>query len=151
MAKSLAKHLAAPEQHSLVQIFPGPQTNYTGQGLAVFATNPDGEIHGEPGHGFFVHETRMISRWAYLVNGKAPLRVASSNVEQHSWLGYYGVAPPGLHWAKDTGSGKVQPVSQQTVEIRVSRSVGLGLHEDIDLTNFSQEVSEFEFAVEVAA
>ena len=72
-------------------------------------------------------------------------------MEQHSWLGYYGVTPPGLQWPKDTGSGAMEPVSEETIELRVSRTVGFALHEDIDITDFTQTPSSFDFAIELDA
>src|SRR5438874_10200749 len=106
-----------PEQHQwLVRIEPRPYTFYASQGRTVLATDLEGFIAGDSRHGLFAHETRVLSRYRYMVNGEPPKKIACSNVEQHSWLGYYGVSPPGLAWKKDTGSGKVQPISEQTIE-----------------------------------
>lgn len=124
---------------------------YASQGRAVLATDLEGQITGDPRHGLFVHETRLLSRYRYLVNGEQPVHIASSNVEQHSWLGYFGIAPPGKRWKHDTGSGAVQPVSEHTIELKVSRTVGLGVHEDIDLKNFTQEPTRFRFAIDLDA
>ncbi|HZR30066.1 MAG TPA: glycogen debranching N-terminal domain-containing protein [Terriglobales bacterium] len=142
-----------PERHHqwLVRIQPRREKMYVSQGRAVLATDRGGVIAGDPVQGFFVHETRVLSKYRYEVNGVPPLMIAGCNVEQHSWLGYYGFAPPGFHWRKDTGSGSVEPVSQQTIELRVSRLIGLGAHEDIDFTDFTQQASEFVFEIEVAA
>ena len=115
----------------------------------MLATNLDGLIDDFPRHGFFFGETRVLSRFRYFVDGKAPQTVAVSNVEQHSWLGYYIFPPPGLIWKEDTGSGEMEAASEETVELRVSRAVGLGVHEDIDFTNFSQEPARFVFEIEL--
>jgi glycogen debranching enzyme len=141
------------ERHEqwLAKIQPRPRTSYVSQGRAVLATDREGQIVDDPRHGFFVHETRLLSCYRYFVNGGPTRMVACSNVEQHSWLGYFAVTPPGLKWRRDTGSGAVQPVSQQTIELKVSRTVGYGVHEDIDITDFTQEASSFDFAVEVGA
>jgi hypothetical protein len=40
---------------------------------------------------------------------------------------------------------------KQTLELRVSRYIGGGLHEDIDLTNFTQEETHFTFSIEIDA
>ena len=135
----------------LVRIHPRRDTNYVSQGRAVLATNLDGIIEKNGQHGLFVHETRVLSLYRYLIDGKPPLAIALSNVEQHSWLGYYGAPAPGVSWTKDTGSGKMEPVSENTLELRVSRTVGLGVHEDIDLTNWTLKKISFEFAVETDA
>jgi len=142
-----------PERHHqwLVRVQPQRETVYVSQGRVVLATDCAGVISLGSPHGFIVHETRLLSVYRYAVNGTPPTLIAGSNVEQHSWLGYYGFAPPGARWEKDTGSGAVEPVSEQTIELRVSRLVGLGLHEDLDFTDFAQQASEFVFEIEVAA
>jgi glycogen debranching enzyme len=127
------------------------RTIYCSQGRAVLATDPNGLIVGNTRHGLFVGQTRMLSQYRYLVDGKPPQMVAVSNVEQHSWLGYYIVLPAGLKWTTDSGSGAMQPVSEQTIELKVSRTVGLGVHEDIDFTNFTQQPVRLTFEIEVDA
>ncbi len=115
------------------------------------ATDLDGLIGGFPRHGLFVGETRLLSRYRYFVDGKVPQTVAVSNVEQHSWLGYYISPAPGAHWKQDTGSGEMEESSEETIELKVSRTVGLGVHEDIDFTNYTQQVVKFTFEIEIDA
>jgi glycogen debranching enzyme len=97
----------------------------------------------------FVGETRVLSRYRYSVEGKTPQTVAVSNVEQHSWLGYYIFPPPSLQWKDDTGSGEMEAASEETTELKISRIVGLGVHEDIDFTNFTQQAARFSFEIEL--
>jgi glycogen debranching enzyme len=134
---------------SLARIEPRPQTIYCSQGRVVLATDLDGLIGNGPRHGLFAYETRVLSRYRYWVQGREPQRVVVSNVEQHSWLGYYIMCPPGLRWKEDTGSGEMEPQSEETIELKVSRTVGLGVHEDIDFTNFTQERTCFCFEIEL--
>jgi glycogen debranching enzyme len=137
---------------NLIRLHPQNDTQYVAQGRTVFATGLDGFITGGPRHGLFVHETRMISLYRYLVNGQPPLPVTLSNAEQHSWLGYYALPTPGLEFSDpDTGSGLVDPSAEDTLELRLSRYAGQGLHEDVDLTNFSLHQSSFLFELEVDA
>ena len=117
----------------------------------MLATGPDGVIEHFPGHGLFFGETRLLSRYRYLVDGEAPQAVAISNVEQHSWLGYYISPAPGVQWRQDTGSGEMEESSEETIELKVSRTVGLGVHEDIDFTNFTQRTVKFKFEIELDA
>ena len=128
---------------SLARLKPRPNTLYCSQGRAVLATNLDGVIGDFPRHGLFVGETRLLSRYRYLVDGKPPQTVAVSNVEQHSWLGYYISPAQGVQWKHDTGSGEMEESSEETIELKVCRTVGLGVHEDIDLTNFHAADCEF--------
>jgi glycogen debranching enzyme len=135
----------------VAKIVPRSGIRYCSQGRAVLATDLDGLILGRPRQGLFYAETRVLSLYRYFVNGKAPKMVAASNVEQHSWLGYYISPPPGQSWKKDTGSGEMEQVSEQTIEMKVSRTVGLGVHEDVDFTNFSQVPVRFSFELELDA
>jgi glycogen debranching enzyme len=134
---------------SLAKVSPRPKTIYCSQGRAVLATDLDGLIQGFPKHGLFVGETRLLSRYRYLVNGNPLQTVAVSHVEQHSWLGYYITSAPGANWKKDTGSGEMEEASEETVEMKVSRTVGLGVHEDIDFTNFTQRPVQFTLEIEL--
>jgi glycogen debranching enzyme len=134
---------------SLAKISPRPKTIYCSQGRAVLATNLDGLIGDFPRHGLFVRETRLLSRYRYLIEGKPPETVAVSNIAQHSWLGYYISPAAGVNWMEDTGSGEMEESSEETIELKVSRTVGLGVHEDIDFTNFAQKTLQFTFEIEL--
>src|SRR5215471_2672094 len=136
-------------QRLLSKIHPRPHTLYCSRGRTVLATDLEGLIVDSPRHGLFCAETRLLSRYCYLLNGKPPETVAVSNVEQHSWLGYYIIRAPGLEWKRDTGSGEVEPASEESIELKVSRTVGLGVHEDIDFTNFTQKPTRFAFEIEL--
>ncbi len=89
---------------------------------------------------FTKRECSLCYRW--LIGGAEPLPVALSNVEQHSWLGYYIQDPPTARagparpWQRRDGGS-----FGESVELRLSRSLGYGLHEDVDLTNFTQQPS----------
>lgn len=134
---------------SIAKISPRPRIMYCSQGRAVLATDLEGVIAGKPRQGLFYGETRVLCLYRYLVDGKPPQMIAVSNVEQHSWLGYYVSPPPGSKWKKDTGSGEMEQVSEETLELKVSRTVGLGVHEDCDFTNFSQQQADFTFEIEL--
>jgi glycogen debranching enzyme len=122
------------------------------QGRTVLATERDGFFDGGPNRGLFVHQTRLVSRYRYLIDGRPPRVVAASNVAQHSWLGYYVTFPPGQDpGERDHGSGHVDPASEQTLELLLARYVGGGVHEDADLTNFSPRAVSFTLAIEVDA
>jgi N-terminal domain of (some) glycogen debranching enzymes len=76
------------------------------------------------------------------------MAVATSNVREHSFLGYYVTFPPDrTKGDRDLGSGEMEEVSEQTVELRVSRYVGGGFHEDLKLTNFTQHETRFTFSI----
>src|SRR5919112_4400549 len=138
-------------QDYLVRLRPRDNTLYVSQGRTVLATGRDGFIRGGADHGLVMRQTRLLSLHRYLINGDEPRPVALSNVGQHTWLGYYIALPPGVEQERDYGSGQMEAVSEQTIELRLSRYVGDGLHEDIDLTNFTQRGVAFTLTLEVDA
>ena len=138
-------------QDYLVRLRPRDDTLYISQSRTVLATDRDGFIRGGADHGLLVHQTRLLSLYRYLINNKPPRPAALSNVEQHTWLGYYVALPPGVEEERDPGSGQMEVISQQTLELRLSRYVGDGMHEDVDITNFTQQSTVFTLTLEVDA
>jgi glycogen debranching enzyme len=136
----------------LVRVNARPDSIYISHGRSVLAARRDGTIDAGRGHGLFVHETRLLSRLRYLIDGEAPEANVLSNVEQHSWLGYFIRVAPGVDPGPvDRGSGQVPAASRNPVELRVSRFAGEGLHEDLDLTNFARGATRFALAIELDA
>jgi glycogen debranching enzyme len=79
------------------------------------------------------------------MNGKEPEFSCGSNIEQHSWMGYYIQAP--TNW-KDTPADEENPL-QETVELRLKRFVGEGMHEDVQLTNHTQIKTEVQLELQM--
>jgi glycogen debranching enzyme len=144
----------APE---LVRVRARPAAAHISRGRSVLATTVDGLIDGGlidggAGQGLFVHETRLLSRWRYWIDGRQPTPNAFSVVRQNHWLAYYltpapGVTPP----PPDDGSGQVPDESRNALELRITRLLDDGLHEDVDLTNYTMETTSFVFALELDA
>src|SRR5437867_2358277 len=101
--------------HSLVRLQVRPETIYVSKGRTVLATGRDGFVDGGPDHGLFVHRTRLLSRYRYLVNGHAPYAVSVSNVAQRSSLGYY-IAPAKEPDGRDPA---IFEVARQAIELRL--------------------------------
>jgi hypothetical protein len=138
-----------PRQH-LVRLRTRANTQYVSQNRTVLATRRDGFVNAEPDHGFFVQATRLLSRYEYLLNGRIPFPNGLSNVEQHTWLGYYiAPAPEAVDNYGTQGPGGA--TAQQTIELRLSRFVSDGLHEDVDVTNFTQQPARITLDLHVDA
>ncbi len=129
----------------LVRLHPRADTLYVSQSRTVLATDTDGFIQGEEQHGLWMYETRNLSRYRWLIQGKQPRCAGESNVKQHTWLGYYIASPPNI---RNSGLDENDP-AQQTIELRLSRVVGDGMHEDVDLTNFTQISTTLQLDLEV--
>ena len=130
---------------TLIHLRPRDHTTYCGMGRTVMAAAPDGFIYGRSDEGLWIYQTRMLSKYRWLVNGRQPEYSASSPVEHHSWLGYY-IAP--LENCKDGGFPDCSAL-QQTLELRLTRSLGEGMHEDVDLANHTQIPTRLKLELEV--
>src|SRR6266516_1577535 len=103
-----ARNILALPRNLLISLRPRPKTVHVSQEAAVFETDTDGLVPPDSGYGLFVHETRLLSKYLYLINGERPQAVAASNVHQHSWMGYYVAVPPGTENSfQDFGSGQM--------------------------------------------
>src|SRR5918994_6353799 len=90
---------------SLVTLRVRPDTLYVTQNRTALATAMTGFIEGGSEHGLFIYQTRFLSRYRYAINGQPPQPIALSNVEQHSWLGYYGIPSPNAAYTEDGALG----------------------------------------------
>ena len=134
----------------LVRIRARPDTLYLSHGRTVMSTDRDGMIAPGSPNGLVVHETRLIKTLRYFIDDQLPMPNVLSNVEQHSFLGYYILAAPGVDLGeRDRGSGMVPSESRQPLELRVSRFAGDGVHEDVDLTNFARAATRFTLGIEI--
>src|SRR4051794_32033321 len=114
-----------PYNSHLIRLHPRQGTIYIHRSRTLLATGIDGFIESRPDMGLFVDETRLLSRYRYSINGQPFSPIVMSAVSPHRSLGYYIALPPGFASGQpDTGSGEVPPASQQSLELRLSRSVG---------------------------
>jgi glycogen debranching enzyme len=135
----------------LVSLRPRTEHLQVSQGRTVLVTGRAGFVDPEHQDGLFVHQTRLLSKYIWSVNGERLRPVALSNVEQHNWLGYYILAAPGVDGFTDEGSGEMENASEATLEVLISRFAGEGIHEDLDLTNFTLQPIEFDLELEFDA
>jgi glycogen debranching enzyme len=132
---------------SLIRLQPHNDSWFMGQGRTVLRTARDGFVPPDSPYGLFAYETRLLSRYEIRIDGEELIPVASSNVSQHSWLGYYILLPPGADpGPPDQGSGEVPSYAEKTLEVKVSRFAGEGLHEDIDLVNYALQPTSFDMS-----
>lgn len=136
---------------NLVKIRPRPGTAQVSRGRTALVTETNGTIDSErPVEGLYIYDTRVLSRYAWRLNGKEPPLSTSSNIEQFSWLAYYIETPENC---KETPAQKCNPL-EETLELRIMREVGEGMHEHVHLTNHTQVSTpaklelEFEIAFE---
>lgn len=129
---------------NLIQLRPRPELVSLSRGRTVFVSRIDGRVEKERAlEGLYVYNTRVLSTYEWLMNGKMPAFSCGSSIDQSFWMGYYIQTPENC---RETPTHECDPL-QETVELRISRSVGEGMHEDIDLTNHTQVATSLELAL----
>lgn len=120
---------------NLIVLRPRIETTQMSRGRTVFTFQRDGHVKADNAvEGLYIYDTRVLSRYEWKMNGERPQFSCGSNVQQSNWLGYFIQAPENC---KETETHDCDPL-QQTVELRLTRSVGEGLHEDLLVTNHTQ-------------
>lgn len=120
---------------SLIQIEPRAGTVNLSRGRTAFVSKENGEVDPRcDWHGLYVYETRVLGRYLWTMNGKPPEFSCGSNVEQNSWLGYFIQSPSNCD---DIPTRECDPL-QETVEFRLSRTVGEGMCESVFVKNYTQ-------------
>jgi glycogen debranching enzyme len=123
-----------------VEIRPRPEINVIARGRTVLVTGVlDGQIEEGSRHGLFVHETRMLSRYQYWIEGEPLNAVTLANVNRSEWAGYYIHSPSRSKGHKP----------EQVIELFVHRFAGNGFREDLEIVNFTQDQQCFNFIIDL--
>ena len=130
---------------TLIQLAPRSPTRYLSRARTVLATGEDGFVSGKGSQGVWCYQTRVLSRYRWRINGKLPQTSATSAIEQHRWLGYYIAAPTNC---KQTETHECDS-AQQTIELKLTRVVGNGFLERVELTNYTQIATTVRLELEV--
>ena len=130
-----------------------PRDLVTHQGFAVLITDICGAIQ-EGLQGFFLHQTRFLSRFRINIGTEQPVFVSANKVDHHSFIAYY-LAPTPV--GKPAGANRHLPkaptdeIVDKAIEIQLNAFVGGGLHCDILVTNHALAPTEIPLALDVAA
>src|SRR6266545_3716654 len=117
----------------------GPPVLTINQGSTFMVTHQGGGISADSEEGVFASDTRFLSHWAIYANGATWQRLTSAPTS------YYSEQVHLTNRAFNTEDG---PVPEGTLELTIGRSVGEGIHEDLDVTNYS--LAPVRFMLEVA-
>ncbi|HZU74259.1 MAG TPA: glycogen debranching N-terminal domain-containing protein [Acidimicrobiales bacterium] len=109
-----------------VQVGPSVVTIHSDDQVVV--CEPDSRMSSTEEQGFFARDTRMISGYRLKLGRVAPVLLNSSEIEHYS--SHFEFTNPRL----DTANG---PIEAQSMRLRLDRTVGGGVHEDYDITNYS--------------
>src|SRR5215471_14280925 len=116
----------------------GPPQIATHQGQTVLVTDPDGSITWPSEKGLYFLDTRIISHWAIYANGE-PFELLNGGP-----ISYYAARMFLTNKSIPTEGGTIAP---RTIGLTISRSIGGGMHEDLDITNNSLKPVRFQLEV----
>src|SRR5262245_53026403 len=125
-----------------VEIAVGPPLLSINNGATFMVTDLAGEIEPDTEQGVFADDTRFVSYYAISANG-VTLRLLSSAVSA-----YYAarICLTNLPFPTEVGS-----VPEGSLSLFIGRTIGDGLHEDLDLTNHGLAAVRFNLEIALRA
>jgi glycogen debranching enzyme len=121
-----------------VEISVGSPVLTINQGSTFMVTDLNGEIDANSEAGVFANDTRFVSYYAVFANGQPWLRLTSSATT------YYAARIFCMNQLFATEAGDVP---DGTLALVISRAVGDGIHEDLDVTNHGLVPVQFNLEV----
>ncbi len=122
-----------------IEVSVGPSVLTINQGSTFMVTDLDGEIAAESEQGIFVGDTRVLSYYAISANSEAWVRLTSSATD------YYAAR---IFLTNAALSSEEGDIPAGTLALVISRTVGEGIHEDLDVINHG--LAPVRFNLEVA-
>ena len=107
----------------------GPSTITMNRDDRVLVCQPDATIAGFGDDGFFTRDTRFVSGYGLWLNGRRPILLNSSPIRFFSAR---------YEFTNDALFDDAGPIERQTLSIRLDRTVSGGVHEDIDIVNYTR-------------
>jgi glycogen debranching enzyme len=121
-----------------IQVGPAAVTINRDDRVVVCA--PDARLDPRLEHGFFARDTRFVSGYEVLVNGRRPLLLNSSPIQFFS--SRFEFTNDAIHDAW----GRIEP---RTIALRLDRTVSGGVHEDFDVVNYGRRTIRLTIEIEL--
>jgi glycogen debranching enzyme len=122
-----------------LEISVGPPQLAISEGNLVLVTEMDGQISSPGDKGLYFRDTRLISSWRVFANGVLWELLNSGSISQYaSRIFLTNAAIPSEEGV----------IPRHSLGLAISRSLGGGMHEDIDITNYG--TSHVRFNLEIA-
>jgi glycogen debranching enzyme len=129
-----------------VDIEIGPPVLTINHGHVFMVSDMDGQVvasrngteSSESELGVFAEDTRFVSHYASTVNGRPWTRLSSSATAHYAER-IYLVNPPLPLLDREIPGG--------TLQLVITRAIGRGIHEDLDITNYSLTPAHFRFEI----
>jgi glycogen debranching enzyme len=135
--------LAFPTRNHEAHVMPfkvqvGPPQIAIHQGQTVLVSEPDGQINWPSDKGLYFLDTRIVSSWSIYANGE-PWELLNGGP-----ISYYAALIFLTNKSILTEEGMIPP---RTLGLTIGRSIGGGLHEDLDITNNSMKQVRFQLEI----
>jgi glycogen debranching enzyme len=118
----------------------GPPQIAIHQGQTVLVCAPDGQITWPSDMGLYFLDTRLISAWAVYANGE-PWELLNGGA-----VTYFAARIVLTNRSFRTEDGAVAP---RSLTFMLSRSIGGGMHEDLDITNYGRKHVRFNLEIAI--
>jgi hypothetical protein len=116
----------------------GPSVLTINQGSTFMVTDQHGEIDPASEQGVFAGDTRFVNHYKLFIDG-APWELLTSSAVNYYAARIY-LANPEI--ATDAGT-----IRARELGLVVTRTIGDGIHEDLDLTNYSLQPVRFQLEI----
>jgi glycogen debranching enzyme len=121
-----------------VEVSVGPPVLTINHGSTFMVTDRAGQIAADSEQGVFCADTRFVSSFRIFANGESWLLLSSGTPT------YYMVRVHLMNRAFKTEDGDVP---EGTLALTITRAVGEGIHEDLDLTNYGLHAVRFNLEI----
>jgi glycogen debranching enzyme len=118
----------------------GPPQIAIHQAMTVLVTEPDGQVRWPTDKGLYFFDTRLVSAWSVYANG------TSWDLLNGGAVNYDAARIYLTNQAFLTEDGAVPA---HTLAFVISRAIGGGLHEDLDITNHGQRPVRFNLEISI--
>src|SRR5271170_5790111 len=116
----------------------GPPQITIHQGRTVLISEEDGQINQPSEKGLYFLDTRIVSSWNIYANGE-PWELLNGGA-----INYYASR---IFLTNRTLLSEEGTIPPRTLGLTVSRSIGAGMHEDLDVTNNSMKPVRFQLEI----
>ena len=121
-----------------VKVQVGPPQIAIHQGQTVLITDEDGQINWPSDKGLYFLDTRVVSSWRIYANGE-PWELLNGGA-----FSYYASRIYLTNRTFLTEDGSIPP---RTLGLTLSRSIGGGMHEDLDIINHGMKPVAFQLEI----
>ena len=123
-----------------LQIQVGPSVITINRDDRVLVCQPDARIVDGFEGGFFARDTRFVSGYGLLINGRRPVLLNASPVQSFSAR---------FEFTNDGLLDALGPVDPRTLSVRLDRTIEGGVHEDYDIINYGRRAVRLTIEIEV--